>query len=249
MASINSNHDLFDYHNDNNDETVSLVGSYISSYNNMDNNIQDLVNVINSNGKSLKKQNSPSCNLSTIKESNLNVSPNDSISNIGNTNNDWNSVINIKNELENINNNKFDHINIDDSISKFSSVIQPNNPNNSNNSNNPNNNMKITHSKSVFDTNNTILPHTQPTIITSIFDNNKNITHNLPDNNLPDNNTFIGGADPGFKYGLLIALFLVALFCFIGVSCSYFNSNIIYTFAFVSFIGIAILFIDHKQIK
>ena len=264
MASSNLSHDLFNYSDKkNNDETVSLAGSYISSYDNMNNNIQDLVNIINGGGKPLKKkvkQNQSSCNLSTIKElstnndlsQKFNVLPSDSVSNID----DNDSEINIYNELEKITNNNLNtqsqqqmsSDNIDNSISKFASAIQHNTNNKT--SANASNVSKLTYTKSIFDVDNSISapPLPPPTTTTSIFENNKNVQQNT--DALPVN-TFTGGADPDFQSGLLIALFVVASFCFIGISsiCTYFNSNVIYTLAFVLFIGLAILFIDNQQKK
>ena len=270
MVSSNLSRDLFNYSDKkDNDETVSLAGSYISSYDNMNNNIQDLVNIINGGGKPLKKnakQNQSSCNLSTIKElstnndlsQNFNILPSDSVSNIDN-----NSEINIYNELKKITNDNLNtppqqqiySDNIDNSISKFASAIQHNTHNKT--SANESNVSKLTYTKSIFDVDNSIsapplpppqLPPPPPTTTTSIFENNKNVQQNM--DTLPVN-TFTGGADSDFQSGLLIALFVVASFCFIGISsiCTYFNSNVIYTLAFVLFIGLAILFIENQQKK
>ena len=272
MTSINLNHDLFNYSDKkNNDETVSLASSYISSYDSIDNNIQDLVNIINGGGKPLNKKVKPrqqscmSCNLSTIKEvstndnllQNINISPNDSVSNIGSdinnelkkiTNNIFNKSTQPNNNIDNnnIDNNNIDNNNIDNSISKFASVIQHHNSTNHKISADL---PKLIHTKSIFGADNYIsAPPNQPpprqTITTSIFDNNKNIQQNTY---LPKTNTFIGGAEPDFKSGLLIALFVVASFCFIGVSSTCAYVNIIHTLGFVLFIGFAILFIDNRQ--
>lgn len=156
MSKVNLDNNLFDYNNNRHDnETVSLASSFISSYNNIDNNIKDLVDIINGGGKSIVKHRNkkPSssasqCVLTTIKEQqqstyesnlNMNVMPSDSVSNIGCNDNDSAINADLYNELKNIttNNNNTTTITknsvpnnndeINNSINKLSSILQHNN--------------------------------------------------------------------------------------------------------------------------
>lgn len=209
MSKVNLDNNLFDYNNNrHDDETVSLASSFISSYNNIDNNINDLVDIINGGGKSIvkhrnKKPSSSSssasqCVLTTIKEQqqstnnndpnlNMNVMPSDSVSNIGCNDNDSAINADLYNELKNITTNN----NNTTTITKNS---VPNNNNEINNSINKlssilQHNNNNTQSQS-FDK--PIHKKQTPSLISntkSIFDQNEN-TAKLNQVNNNDNDNF-----------------------------------------------------------
>lgn len=285
MSKANDCNNLFNYNESNdNDETVSLAGSFISSYNNnMDNNIKDLVDIINGGGKTMKKNKNTlsQCTLTTIQESskrnnnndlpqmNLNILPSDSVSNISGIDN-HNNNINIDDLYNNMAN--FDDLkntthhqpvsidtNIDNSISKFSSIVQHND--NKKYSLNDNNNSTISktsssHSKSIFDNNASTSSPSSPSPLSNVDDAAKNIQDQNTSNSIFDNNKnsqnsendiFTGGVDNSdFHSNLLIALFVVFSFCILGVSCvcSLISPNVVYTLSFVLLICLFVIFID-----
>tara|TARA_Y100000389_G_C17448222_1_gene512963 strand:+ start:1162 stop:1974 length:813 start_codon:yes stop_codon:yes gene_type:complete len=269
MTTLHNN--LFDYMPENiNNENVSLAGTMISAYDNMNDNIADLVDIIKSGGKPhtvrKNKKNNEACNLSTIKEKSTdyihNISPNDSISNIGENNT---SDFDILNELNKINlhthaqqekNQSFlsidknvppvnlDDIDINNNIAMFSSTLQQEHNATTVNHIQPNN---TSYSKSVFETSDIPLSSpSSPTNSQSIFDTNKTVLS--PEQSIVGNDaSYTGGYDSGNN--LLIAIFVIGLFCIIGFSsvCNMLDSNIVYIVSFILLIGGIIMFVDKFQ--
>jgi hypothetical protein len=217
MTDVNSYNELFKYKDNPVNKPISLAGSVISAYdNNINSNINDLVDILNNkdntvlNNNKLKKK----LSLDPISENNINnsnVTPDDSVSNIG-------KIDSLLKE-NNIPNNEINNNDLDNNISVIKSVIKPEYTPVNNSVNNSN-----VMSKSIFeynDTNNT-----------NTINTNSNINDDIK-------NTKIGGDNYNTNNNLILAIIVIFMFCCIGFSsfCNVFNNKIIFILIIVMSIG------------
>jgi len=227
-----SNSELFKSINNDNDDNISLAGSVISAYDNMNNNIDDLISVLKNGGSSQSnRRRSKSCILQTVNET---VTPDDSISQI-------NANYNLNNDDDDINN----HINM------FSAALQQQKNNTPELLSLPNNISLKPYSKSIFES-----PSPSSNIIKheNIFDINKNKvqqelnTSNVNDEQYTGGKAFISNIKKNENFHTIVLIILSGVFCVLSFykSNNYYLNTIVYI---IMFCIMAYVAYDSRKIK